>query len=296
MLPIATNSIPRPKIVKIRLLMMTIPRWDGKFALKGHESYPNDRFYSTHVFFVGLRLFSVCGMKHVPSLIKTFWIQCESCDSWYHVAEKCIGFGEQQANRDDFQWSCVVCAPDTDSDDEKEIVNNDEARKDCDQHSNPTEYEAPSAESIETEVNNDDGGANQLKPKTVEKETQSSKKPSTPPALRQLKSYNNDGSGNGDRLGYWEDFQTMSVLGNPDRSLRKRQSQAEDPGKTFQVGDLVFVENHAWAYVNNSGGIGFIQKTYLGTDGDRVYDVKYPALDRTEKGIMAEYISPYSFD
>lgn len=235
-------------------------------------------------------------MKHAPSLIKTFWIQCDGCDSWYHVAEKCIGFGEQQANRDDFQWNCVVCTPDTDSDNENAILKNDEARIECDQQSNPTECEAPSAESIETQVNNDNGGANQLKPKTVEKDTQSNKKPSTPPALRQLKSYNNDGSGNGDRLGYWEDFQTMSVLGNPDRSLRKRQSQAKDSVETFQVGDLVFVENHAWAYVNNSGGIGFIQKTYLGTDGDRVYDVKYPALDRTEKGIMAEYISPYSFD
>ncbi len=295
-------------------------------------------------------------MKHVPPLIKTFWIQCESCDSWYHVAEKCIGFGEQQANRDDFRWSCVVCAPDVDSGNENANLSNnasyagnlhlDEAKKDCDQPTNPTEYKEP-------HVNNDDEGKHKLAPTTIEKDKRSKRNPSTPPAVRQLKSYNNAGSGNGDRLGYWEDLQTMSVIGNPDRSLRKRPSKTmvcgnhstskgnreeekdaqlssdiktnpliqnhvesktdsdvtldtpigtssgEDdaiPSQTFEVGDLVFVENHAWAYVNNSGGIGFIQKTYLDTEGARVYDVKYPALDRTEKGIMAEYISPYSFD
>lgn len=306
-------------------------------------------------------------MKHIPSLIKTFWIQCESCDSWYHVAEKCIGFGQQHATRDDFQWSCAVCAPDTDVDEAKsnpnedggsiEILQSDEARKECDRPTNQTEEKISSSESMDIPTNDDNEVAQE--PATKE---QRKKKPSTPPALRELKSYNNDGSADGDRLGYWEDFQTMSALGNPDRCLRKRQPQkrerqepctgesdkkeggnvqlstdrkkkeqstkktnrsvqnqleknterdksdtpvvpstGEDGGtrasfQTFKVGDLVFVESHAWAYVNNSGGIGFVQKTYLGADGDRVYDVKYPALDRTEKGIMVEYISPYSFD
>ena len=76
----------------------------------------------------------------------------------------------------------------------------------------------------------------------------------------------------------------------------KADGETTIPAHFFAVADLVFVESHAWSYVNNSGGIGWIQKAYISDDGDRVYDVKYPALNRTEKMIMAEFISLYSFD
>jgi len=66
--------------------------------------------------------------------------------------------------------------------------------------------------------------------------------------------------------------------------------------KFFEKGDLVLVEEHAWAYVDNSGGIGKVVKAYIDEDGDRVYDVKYPALNRTEKGLLAKYIISYSWD
>lgn len=57
----------------------------------------------------------ICGRKHSSSLLDTFWIQCETCHSWYHVAEKCIGFDEQQASRPDLVWNCSSCLPDTDA-------------------------------------------------------------------------------------------------------------------------------------------------------------------------------------
>lgn len=51
----------------------------------------------------------VCGKSH-PNPIKVFWIQCESCDAWYNVAEKCVGFNEEAAGTID-KWCCWACNP-----------------------------------------------------------------------------------------------------------------------------------------------------------------------------------------
>ena len=51
----------------------------------------------------------VCGKTH-PHPIKVFWIQCESCDAWYNVAEECVGFDEHTAEKID-KWCCWACNP-----------------------------------------------------------------------------------------------------------------------------------------------------------------------------------------
>lgn len=51
----------------------------------------------------------VCGKTH-PHPIKVFWIQCESCDAWYNVAEECVGFDELTAENID-KWCCWACEP-----------------------------------------------------------------------------------------------------------------------------------------------------------------------------------------
>lgn len=48
----------------------------------------------------------VCGAMHKES--RMFWIQCEVCDSWYDVAERCVGFSEKQAERLG-KWTCWAC-------------------------------------------------------------------------------------------------------------------------------------------------------------------------------------------
>lgn len=50
----------------------------------------------------------VCGNSH-PKPIQVFWIQCESCDAWYNVAEECVGFNEEAAGTID-KWSCPACS------------------------------------------------------------------------------------------------------------------------------------------------------------------------------------------
>ena len=51
----------------------------------------------------------VCGRTHPPP-IKVFWIQCGSCDAWHNVAEDCVCFSEEEADKLD-EWFCWSCKP-----------------------------------------------------------------------------------------------------------------------------------------------------------------------------------------
>ena len=51
----------------------------------------------------------VCGKIHKKSEHPNlFWIQCESCSSWYDVSQKCVGFGMQEAKTIE-NWTCWAC-------------------------------------------------------------------------------------------------------------------------------------------------------------------------------------------
>jgi hypothetical protein len=50
----------------------------------------------------------ICGESH-DDRFKKFWLQCESCKSWYEVAQKCIGFDVHKA--ENIVWHCEACIP-----------------------------------------------------------------------------------------------------------------------------------------------------------------------------------------
>ncbi|KAL9187607.1 hypothetical protein ACHAXT_005985 [Thalassiosira profunda] len=50
----------------------------------------------------------VCGCKHRQP--KDFWIQCDGCNAWHKVAEKCVEFDEEAAEALD-AWFCWSCKP-----------------------------------------------------------------------------------------------------------------------------------------------------------------------------------------
>jgi hypothetical protein len=50
----------------------------------------------------------ICGESH-DDRFKKFWLQCESCKSWYDVAQKCIGFDRNKA--ENIVWHCEACVP-----------------------------------------------------------------------------------------------------------------------------------------------------------------------------------------
>lgn len=49
----------------------------------------------------------VCGKIHSKGT-RVFWIQCEDCESWHDVSEKCVGFTEKQAEKVK-KWTCWAC-------------------------------------------------------------------------------------------------------------------------------------------------------------------------------------------
>jgi len=71
----------------------------------------------------------ICGVIHPGSFV-VFWIQCDTCNAWYNVARKCVGFSEAQAEERS-GWCCWACSPpDDESDMEveptcKDILDND---------------------------------------------------------------------------------------------------------------------------------------------------------------------------
>ena len=53
----------------------------------------------------------VCGVVHDKSKKDcVFWIQCDSCQSWYDVSENCVGFDSEEAEKLP-NWVCWACPP-----------------------------------------------------------------------------------------------------------------------------------------------------------------------------------------
>lgn len=52
----------------------------------------------------------VCGKIHNKNddNDEVFWIQCEPCQSWYDVSQKCVGFNVEQA-KETQHWNCWAC-------------------------------------------------------------------------------------------------------------------------------------------------------------------------------------------
>jgi hypothetical protein len=54
-----------------------------------------------------------CVCETVHRVLSVFWIQCDSCKSWYNVSSQCIGFSQEEAEAMS-GWSCFGCTCDDD--------------------------------------------------------------------------------------------------------------------------------------------------------------------------------------
>ena len=52
----------------------------------------------------------VCEITHSRT-IEQFWLECQSCGCFWHVAKACVGFNEERAKALDFTWTCWHCNP-----------------------------------------------------------------------------------------------------------------------------------------------------------------------------------------
>ena len=62
----------------------------------------------------------VCGTIHGGQFV-VFWIQCDSCNAWYNVARKCVGFSEEEAVQQG-KWCCWACSPPEDDSENEEAT------------------------------------------------------------------------------------------------------------------------------------------------------------------------------
>ena len=81
---------------------------------------------------------------------------------------------------------------------------------------------------------------------------------------------------------------------NEEKLQHPQKSNNNDDGSVFVVNDLVYVEEHSWARVNNPEGIATILKAYVDDDGEQVYDLRYVVGGRAN-GVLSEYLTRHFF-
>jgi hypothetical protein len=75
----------------------------------------------------------------------------------------------------------------------------------------------------------------------------------------------------------------------------KEASTETKPPQIFQKGDLVEVESHSWACINNLGGVGYVTDIQIDDEGDRNYQIKY-VIGRRFEWCLGKFMSPKCFD
>ena len=241
----------------------------------------------------------VCGEIH-DNRYKKFWIQCESCDSWYDVSGKCVGFTEHEA-KNLKTWSCWACpSPRVDDSQAKESkeesileekVKNDYRKVKISQ---PVVGSYVPVGRVHQEGRMTHDGCVLPRSEPKKKEDGSFFKP----CGKSPKGMVWD-----ECRGLWTPIRKVTAKKKADKSPslplseEKASSRANlrSNHETFKIGDLVSVEPHSWPGMNSQGGIGYVVSIGEDEDGDPCYSVKY-AIGGTDKGVEPEFISPHSFD
>lgn len=246
----------------------------------------------------------VCGKIH-DERWKLFWIQCETCDSWYDVSEKCVGFSEQDAKKIK-GWNCWAC-PSPQNDDSKE--DDDHPEENVENHK---VSDSVSTMSFPVNISNErmtqDGC---ILPKSKPREGQDGtfRKPPGPspngftwdeqrglfvPIMKASQGKHPPKKvPKSDKVSGSRKFSSAIPQGYGLRYKRKNGDQKIYA--TIQVGDRVEVTPHSWPGVNNLGGIGHVFKIERDEDGELYYSVKYIVHGFSEREIEAEYVSLHLF-
>ena len=261
----------------------------------------------------------VCGKIH-DERWKLFWIQCEACDSWYDVSEKCVGFSEQEA-KNVKGWNCWAC-PSPQNNDSKEDDDHPKDKVDI-QDGRPNDemenYEvSDSVSTVSFPVNISDDRKTRdgcILPKTKPRQNQDGtfKKPFG--ACPKGFTWDEKRCLFVPIMNASQEKQLPKKVPKPDKVSRSRNFFSDIPqtyglrnkrengdqkissrtNTTIQVGDRVEVTPHSWAGVNNLGGIGHVSKVEKDEDGELYYSVKYIVHGGSEREIEAEYVSLHLF-
>lgn len=213
----------------------------------------------------------ICGKVH--KRIPVFWIQCDKCNSWYNVAPKCVGFTERDAHSLK-KWFCSGCPQ------EKETITAESASCNISTIFRP----------IQTSGQNKDDTFAQPRGRRSNKYHRDSR----PGALDKFEDCPSTGSNHKKSKNI--EYNDSDSTQDPEENARCPESKTQGRHPVFALDTLVYVQKHSWPGVNVEEGLARIIQSYVDDDGDLVYDIKYTAIKGSVKGVLAEYIIPYSLD
>jgi hypothetical protein len=210
----------------------------------------------------------VCMQCH-DERVPVFWVQCDSCCSWYNVARGCVGFDEEQA--ESIKWICPGCPDDGG-------VNSLLGQDSTSLMMKSFLPASPGYDSFITSPEQDLVHPPHS-PSLLEYQTD--------PQLSEVLVLSPDAQA-------LIEHQTEPRHEDSKReSLPANEVEAHSGEKVaqFKPGDRVHVKQHSWSYVNHPEGVAVILKTSKDEDGDPIYDIKY-VIDRIRKrGVMEKYLT-----
>ena len=204
----------------------------------------------------------VCGEIHEPP-IPVFWIQCDRCDAWFNVWERCIRVSEEEAAQLT-KFICWSCLPPDISD----------------------EHEATMVEVNSKEI----ASMRDSKDIDAEGNEMMGAVSTTPRVDGRMNAQPVSAHHDAGKLSH--DTQKRSLQRGP-RKRRKIEDFVLKPEKKrrlIQAGDIVEVAKRTWIGINELGGVGRVLRVTTGGDGSSLYDVKYVIGTRMEFGIDAKWV------
>ena len=200
----------------------------------------------------------VCGEIHEPP-IPVFWIQCDQCDAWFNVWERCTGLSEENASLlSEFKcWSCHP--PDMQSVDEG------------------SGYSLADIKNRVTEEGDIENGSEM-------KTGDSRVVQGTPHDDKHSHCPSRGSSRNGFQGVCIDDpkCDPPTLLSSSEQPKRKRNTRIE-------VGTLVQVTERRSPGINELGGVGRITDSHV-EGGHTLYDIKYMIGNHREYGIDSEWV------
>ncbi|KAG7350774.1 hypothetical protein IV203_010134 [Nitzschia inconspicua] len=266
----------------------------------------------------------ICGEIHSSQSVRgaeMFWIQCDSCHSWYDVAEKCIGFSQKEAETKAWKCEgCESCESDEEVDDVADVDTNMAGKgaifkESCEERTTmPREILQRETEQTLTQRDSRPVDLIHVAESMIEmgvKDPQRAKAPNLPhgqitieksqPLSRKIRKEKSASQ-------QPEGTKKATNVPPPERASKRQASKRkgveasailERPTEKylFRAGELVMMEAHSWPGVNHEGGVGMIVDIKIDEGGQKkLYDVKYMCSRFTAKGVSEEFLTPHRFD
>ena len=227
----------------------------------------------------------VCGQTHQKKTSKhpeIFWIQCDTCSTWYDCSSTCVGFTSNDAETKS-RWICWGCP--TPESDPSTMITTEMSKPSGRVSLSPVTMECTARQT----TTGDSGAVVETTTFLTSDKTSTSVLPSALP-----KPHQNDVTANIKAISTTSSRESEAALSISKETKQAPEDKKDDDRSVYVVDDMVYVEEHSWSRVNNPEGIAKVVKAYLDDDGDPVYDIRY-VVGGKANGVLPEYLTRYFF-